>query len=333
MSISNIDNSKADDGELLSSFSIQAENNNISHNIEKSSIIGNATYRDIYIRSIGLFFSSNIFYIAKEVFTSMIPIYGSIQAFKKGNTLYGLFGIIADILTLIHIMALGDKLEGFLIQGCKAIVSSIVLVAEIISGRNDILTEVDNLTIAESSTANTTATNEPTWHKLSVVDNLHLYKLSRCFFYEFRMLESDKVYKQLFDASKASEFIVNGQNIISDNLDGILHNLRKIFPNDFKQIQLISAFAHEGIFDKPFTHKIPPIDPSNHFRYVATNGKTSYKINTLANGKLAFIAKYESKFVQADGSPNINYNNFGVKVSTIISTNTIPEFNYSYYYN
>ncbi|AHA27459.1 hypothetical protein [Candidatus Liberibacter americanus] len=58
----------------------------------------------------------NILEIAKNAAINSIPIYGTIQAFKKGETKWGIFGIVTDVLTLVPIIGIGSKLIGSVIK-------------------------------------------------------------------------------------------------------------------------------------------------------------------------------------------------------------------------
>ncbi|CAL9917934.1 hypothetical protein LSO9J_50039 [Candidatus Liberibacter solanacearum] len=48
--------------------------------------------------------------MAKEVAISSIPIYGIIQAFKKGEIGWGIFGIVTGALLIVPSIGVGSKL-------------------------------------------------------------------------------------------------------------------------------------------------------------------------------------------------------------------------------
>ncbi|MFT4325371.1 hypothetical protein [Candidatus Liberibacter solanacearum] len=53
---------------------------------------------------------NEIYHLAKEVAISSIPIYGTIQAFKKGEIGWGIFGIVTDALLIVPAIGVGAKL-------------------------------------------------------------------------------------------------------------------------------------------------------------------------------------------------------------------------------
>lgn len=63
--------------------------------------------------------------ISKEVALSMIPIYGTVREFQKGNIGWGIFGAITDALTLIPVIGAGAKAIGTAIRGGSAAVKAL----------------------------------------------------------------------------------------------------------------------------------------------------------------------------------------------------------------
>jgi hypothetical protein len=60
--------------------------------------------------------------ISKEVALSMVPVYGTVREFQKGNIGWGIFGAITDALTLIPVIGAGAKAIGTAIRGgCAAV--------------------------------------------------------------------------------------------------------------------------------------------------------------------------------------------------------------------
>ncbi|WP_052038583.1 hypothetical protein [Candidatus Liberibacter solanacearum] len=155
--------------------------------------------------------------------------------------------------------------------------------------------------------------------------NPRLKKIATNYFYDFKLLSPNKAYKGLRDASKASEFIVNGKKINIDTPEKMLENLKKIFPNDFEKVQLISCYAHEGIFDAPFTHKLFSI--KNPKDYTGVKTYNSYKFDALEDGTINFSATYKGNFLPVDGSPSAH--GYGVKVDGILSKQSIPELHFT----
>ncbi|NIG98706.1 MAG: hypothetical protein G5701_07295 [Serratia symbiotica] len=63
--------------------------------------------------------------IAKDITLSMIPIYGTVREFQKGNIGWGIFGAITDALTLIPVIGAGAKAIGTAIRGGSAAVKAL----------------------------------------------------------------------------------------------------------------------------------------------------------------------------------------------------------------
>lgn len=55
--------------------------------------------------------------LLKEIGTSLIPVYGTIKEFKKGNIGWGIFGIVADTAMLIPVVGAGLKAGAAAIRG------------------------------------------------------------------------------------------------------------------------------------------------------------------------------------------------------------------------
>ncbi|MBY7649452.1 MAG: hypothetical protein C4617_02915 [Candidatus Liberibacter europaeus] len=370
------------------------QNNNLSKSIETKVL---NPQNNVPSKSTANNSANQITHAVKEALISTIPIYGTIQEFKKGEIRWGIFGAVTDVLLLVPVLGCSAKLIGSLARGAKVAKNAIEIgktgyvASKVIHGGNiaiktttaatekihesetiikngtisaeyinhvekkanaaletsniidkKIKRSTEELRFKESTAENIHApkySSDPTFHQITNPNILkRLSKLGDNFFRDFRIIKYsanpkplDRLYKKLNDAGKASEFIVDGKNITSNSPENILNSLEKIFPNDFDKIQLISTFAHEGIFDKPFTHKIPPIDLINNYKHVLSDGKTSYNIKTMNNGNLEFTAKYESNVIRGNVSPKTQ-NKFGVKVSTELSKNKAPELKYAYYY-
>ncbi|EMS36066.1 hypothetical protein [Candidatus Liberibacter americanus] len=296
--------------------------------------------------------SSDFFSNAKDVMVNLIPIYGTINEFKKGNTGWGIVGVITDALILVPVFGYGIKVVATLARGgakvaenaikAKTIINDFKVLQESSRSIKDEISSVktetmgtkyvDNSNFAkDKNIISNTALEEKIlvqnpskkieW-KPVVKSNLskRLDSFGQHLFLDFLMLKHNEIFKGLKDATKSSKFVINGNDIASKDSFDMLKSLIKIFPNDFKKIQLISSFAQEGIFiNKPFAHKIANIEHINE----TMKGKTSYYIDTLENGELKLTAKYEGN--------NINNKNFGVKVEGNISTNKPAKLQYSYY--
>ena len=63
--------------------------------------------------------------IAKNITLSMIPIYGTVREFQKGNIGWGIFGAVTDALTLIPVIGTGAKAIGTAIRGGSAAVKAV----------------------------------------------------------------------------------------------------------------------------------------------------------------------------------------------------------------
>ncbi|MBA5723781.1 hypothetical protein [Candidatus Liberibacter sp.] len=62
---------------------------------------------------------------AKEIGISMIPIYGTIHEFQKGNIGWGIFSAVTDALSLIPVIGAGCKATGALIRGGETAIKGI----------------------------------------------------------------------------------------------------------------------------------------------------------------------------------------------------------------
>ncbi|WP_354688081.1 hypothetical protein V9J15_01325 [Candidatus Liberibacter africanus] len=78
----------------------------------------------------------------KEAAISMIPVYGTIQEFKKGNYGWGIFGIISDIALLVPLVGYGAKAAAGLIRGCSvaARVGEVGVVTAVRAGEAGVVT-------------------------------------------------------------------------------------------------------------------------------------------------------------------------------------------------
>ncbi|WP_339037493.1 hypothetical protein [Serratia symbiotica] len=63
--------------------------------------------------------------IAKDVTLSIIPIYGTVREFQKGNIGWRIFGAITDALTVIPVIGAGAKAVGTAIRGGSAAVKAV----------------------------------------------------------------------------------------------------------------------------------------------------------------------------------------------------------------
>ncbi|KJZ82227.1 hypothetical protein AP064_02595 [Candidatus Liberibacter solanacearum] len=278
--------------------------------------------------------------IAKKSLIAAIPIYGTIQAFKEKEFGWGILGITTDILTLIGV-GYGIKGAAALMRGSSAAATAAMAtgISTAIEGSNAlmkssaVLVESKNPLKSTDMCANTIHIDSLAQNSSKsigiiipvVSGNPRLKKIATNYFYDFKLLSPNKAYKELRDASKASEFIVNGEKINIDTPAKMLENLKKIFPNDFEKVQLISCYAHEGIFDAPFTHKLFSI--KNPKDYTGVKTYNSYKFDALEDGTINFSATYKGNFLPVDGSPSAH--GYGVKVDGILSKQSIPELHFT----
>ncbi|MBA5723780.1 hypothetical protein [Candidatus Liberibacter sp.] len=91
---------------------------------------------------------------AKEIGISMIPIYGTIHEFQKGNIGWGIFSAVTDALSLIPVIGAGCKATGALIRGGETAIKGIeacVVTTESINATAKIMAKEASQQIAKDS--------------------------------------------------------------------------------------------------------------------------------------------------------------------------------------
>lgn len=98
-------------------MNILAINNN-TYPVQDQRITANIiSNSDAHTQPIASSVIDDVSHIAKEAAISAIPIYGTIQSFKKGEIGWGIFGIITDILTIMPVIGFSTRFAGSLIKG------------------------------------------------------------------------------------------------------------------------------------------------------------------------------------------------------------------------
>ncbi|MBA5723779.1 hypothetical protein [Candidatus Liberibacter sp.] len=96
--------------------------------------------------------------VAKEVGISMIPIYGTIHEFQKGNIGWGIFSAVTDALSLIPVIGAGCKATGALIRGGETAIKGIeacVVTTESINTTAKIMAKEASQQLAKDSISTT----------------------------------------------------------------------------------------------------------------------------------------------------------------------------------
>ncbi|WP_244613952.1 hypothetical protein, partial [Candidatus Liberibacter asiaticus] len=358
----------------------QKSENALNNNINKKEPAANLESRSV-VTPIDNQPSHKTLTCIKEACISMIPVYGTIQEFKKGNYGWGALGIVSDVALLaIPAAYLGKVLfglvrgssiatkiattgiatvvqeatvmtkttqEGALLAkegieathimegGSTAIKSESVGAKELISASQNSQTVTQTGNISDATKASSTIKDaqsidrsQAIFQKMPLEEYPRLQKIGINYFRDFKLLGTNKVYKNLLDASRATEFIIDGKKINIDSAQNMLAELNKIFPKDFEKVQLISSYAHEHIFCKPFTKDL--LNLANKNIYQLSNPRYSYQFNTLKDKTISFVAKEEGLVTYLNGSLHRNY---GIKAEGILSRNAPPELHFSSYVN
>ncbi|ADR52104.1 hypothetical protein CKC_01765 [Candidatus Liberibacter solanacearum CLso-ZC1] len=406
--------------------------------------------------------SSKIGETAKEALLSLIPIYGTIQSFKKGEIGWGIFGAITDVLTLVPVVGYGAKMVGALARGGNAAIkiskagaiaasatastyaaatrggaaladgalitkyamegesafnagsatvkatSSTLYESNVITkaaesthstldkaailpiSKNTIKTsvntaEMDKIAakVVEQSTKKTTLSNKKTikqaskkffiaslravdpglellyqggkaairksrsipekimktshslpkntWKNIdSIPSEYKMVSLSdESLFRNFKQLNKNELDQQfLLDLNRA-EYIINGKNMRDTNQKSQLAYLQKTFANDPQKLQIISAYAHQGIFADGISYLMETIP--NMLSYGSKNGKTTFQINTLGEEGVRLSAKYTASLVTENQAIKNPLREYGLKIDTILFPNKAPQFTQYFY--
>ncbi|MEG8098795.1 hypothetical protein [Candidatus Liberibacter brunswickensis] len=347
----------------------------------------------------------------KETAISMIPVYGTIREFKKGNYGWGALSLVTDVAMLLPFVGYGSKIAMGLVRGGNAaakigeasivaakeaaiitkegsnIVHTIEGSASAIKNQSTVIetsfhvlpdkktleetfqvslrnTEnaklVSSPNIAANSARNTEeaggkifnnilangmeniehsqksltgliSKSKKTFELVSLNKNNELKKVGTSHYYDFRLLGEGKVYKNFKDASKATTFTVNGQKIATGNSENMLKALNKMFPENFKTVQLISSFAHENIFKKPFTKNFFNLKHAES--YQLANPKYHYSFNVINDNKIAFSMKDIGDIVVKNSSVKGEYNNYMIRADGFIYKDKPAVLAFSYNVN
>ncbi|MBL0848806.1 MAG: hypothetical protein EU981_01710 [Candidatus Liberibacter ctenarytainae] len=170
--------------------------------------------------------------IAKEVALSSIPIYGTIQSFKRGEIGWGIFGIATDILLFIPVVGCGAKLAG---------AAGRLVVTAMRGGRTLIK---DGATVSR-----TLETGSRTFHTLATIEN--------------RIESGDKILAM--HTPMKNKFVTTAiRNPPQDNANALVHEKKEVDQPSYKKplldplegtsTNIIHKNAPEDIAILEFTH-------------------------------------------------------------------------------
>ncbi|KJZ82226.1 hypothetical protein AP064_02600 [Candidatus Liberibacter solanacearum] len=460
------------DNNITPSLPVQELNNALAHQAEKISLHPNPPNDAKSLSEIeNPSSSSKIGETAKEALLSLIPVYGTIQSFKKGEIGWGIFGAITDVLTLVPVVGYGAKMVGALARGGNAAIkiskvgaiaasatastyaaatrggtalakegalitkyamegesafnagsatvkatsstlyesnvitkaadsthstsdTAAVLTKKALSSKNTIKTsvntaEMDKIAekVVEQSTKKTTLANKETikqaskkfliasiravdpglellynggkaairksrsipegimktsqytkspltkskWKNIDSISNEYkMVSLSdESLFQNFKKLNKNQLDQQfLLDLNRA-EYIIDGKNMKNIDKASQLAYLQKTFANDPQKLQIISSYAHQGIFAEGVTYLMEKIP--NMVYYGSKNGKSTFTINTLGKEGVRLSAKYTTSLVSGNNAIKKPLREYGLKIDTILSPNKAPQFKQSFY--
>ncbi|WP_354688082.1 hypothetical protein V9J15_01330 [Candidatus Liberibacter africanus] len=309
----------------------------------------------------------------KEAAISMIPVYGTIQEFKKGNYGWGIFGIISDATLLIPFVGYGIKAASGLIRGgsiaarigeagavtaakigeegvvtaTKAGEASIATATK--AGESSIVTaakETSNLTkeatsLKGESTSTKTAMNEIRSESLPLGKDRfeiilpdtypEIKKINTNYYYDYKIieLEKGKVYKNLADAKNTSTFIIGKENIANGNAASMLEKLRTSLSETPQLVKLISCFAHENIFNQPFTKKFLTFKDKE--AYQLYDPVYSYRFSVIDKKTVACSIKEVGNIRFKGTDVKGIYSTYGIRADGFIFTDAPGKLTYSYY--
>lgn len=130
------------------------------------------------------------------------------------------------------------------------------------------------------------------------------------------------------DDLKNTHYQFNDVYIDSELDKVIIENLKKNFP-DLRDRQLISNYSNHKILSeavRTFLNLCPQFK-----NYPQRNASTNYIIKKLPDGNIAFTLLYHSHLVNSNSTLSFPFQHFGIRVQCILSTDSIPVTQYSYF--
>ncbi|KGB27882.1 hypothetical protein GS16_01055 [Candidatus Liberibacter solanacearum] len=169
------------------------------------------------------------------------------------------------------------------------------------------------------------------WKNIDSISNEYkMVSLSdESLFQNFKKLNKNQLDQQfLLDLNRA-EYIIDGKNMKNIDKASQLAYLQKTFANDPQKLQIISSYAHQGIFAEGVSYLMEKIP--NMVYYGSKNGKSTFTINTLGKEGVRLSAKYTTSLVSGNNAIKKPLREYGLKIDTILSPNKAPQFKQSFY--
>jgi len=151
------------------------------------------------------------------------------------------------------------------------------------------------------------------------------------FFNNFEVLKNTSRLDNnfLFEGGR-SILQINGQRVSTYSPKSMLEDFKAAIPN-LKSRQLISSYAHQGIFSQPYVELFA--EHPNLVKFKPKDSQFSYVVHEVQDGVFQFTATSQADLELVYETPDHRrYNAFGVQVSMTLSKDKSPEdIEYSYY--
>lgn len=123
---------------------------------------------------------------------------------------------------------------------------------------------------------------------------------------------------------------INGQHVSKYSPESMLNDFKTAIPN-LESRQLISSYAHQGIFSQPYVELFA--EHPNLVNFKPKDSQFSYVIREIEDGVFQFTATSQADLESVyETSDHRRYNAFGVQASMTLSKDQFPDdIQYSYY--
>jgi len=183
-----------------------------------------------------------------------------------------------------------------------------------------------------NQSSNNQEISRPFWKSLDKInDPNQSVSTGKKFFNHFKTLQNTSRLDNTFLVEGQNSILqINGQRVSKNSPKSMLEDFKAIVPN-LKSRQLISSYAHQGIFSQAYVELFA--EHPNLVKFKPKDSQFSYVVREVQDGVFQFTATSQADLeLVYETSDHRKYNAFGIQASMTLSKDKSPEdIEYSYY--